>query len=71
PQGWLAEKEEPVLRKEYEENKVAFLNKLLDVSRGTETPEEGDEFTNKKVADEEEDPLEINRELRYATGRMR
>ncbi len=67
PKGWKAEKTEDVLRKEYEDNKVAFMNKLLDAKvTPPQKGEEGEQFANKDPA---ADALALSKELRAATGR--
>ena len=69
PVGWLkGEGKEVELRKEYETDKPAFLNKLLDHPKGESTPEEGEQYAANKGGN---DTLAIVRELRTDTGRMR
>jgi hypothetical protein len=68
PKGWVAGDKEAETRKEYEGDKTAFLNKLLDAPKGEPTKEEGEPFANKSSDD---DHLATIRELRESTGRMR
>lgn len=66
PIGWTDTPEkEADLRKEYEGDRFAFTNKILDLKRPEEKPEVAEIFVNKEASD----ALATVRELRASTGR--
>lgn len=72
PPGWLkGDGKETEQRKEFDSDKVAYMHKILEHRKAQPTGEEGESYDNKGGDPKENKYLDVTRELRMLTGRMR